>query len=136
MKYRKVPRLQPLGQATAPTQVRQEAEALARLQRIWPRTVSPALAACTHPMRVRRGTLLIGCWPAALVTSVRSGAEGAWPQLRERLSRMAGLPLQRLEITAAEPPQEPTEPPKPADPLQALLEWARLRNSHWNRKRG
>lgn len=135
MKPRRTARLQPLGLAGASRQEQREAEALARLQRIWSRTVSPTLAGCTYPLRIRRGTLLLGCWPPGMVTSVRSGAEGAWPQLKERLARMCGLPLERLEVTPSDPPPAATRAAEAEDPLKALLEWARRHNSGWNRSR-
>lgn len=128
--------LQPLGQIGLSRTELAEAKALERLQRLWPRTVTPLLANHCQPLRVRRGLLLLGCWPAELVSSLRLGAEAAWPQLQERLSRICGLNLQRFEVTPCDPPApEPSPAPPVQDPLRALLESAKARNSGWTRHR-
>lgn len=130
------PGLQPLGQIGLSRQEIAEAKALERLQRLWPKTVTPLLAGHCKPLRVRRGLLLLGCWPAELVSSLRLGAEAAWPQLQERLSRICGLTLQRFEVTPCDPPlPDPVPSPAVQDPLRALLEAARARNSSWTRHR-
>lgn len=128
--------LQPLGQIGLSRQDLAEAKALERLQHLWPKTVTPLLAKHCQPLRIRRGLLLLGCWPAELISNLRLGAEAAWPQLQERLSRICGLTLHRLEVTPCDPPL-PKPPPTPPvqDPLRALLEASRIRNSGWTRHR-
>jgi hypothetical protein len=96
--------------------------------------VGPALVNYTRPLRVRRGTLVMGCWKPELVPSLRKSAEAVWPEIQARIERLLKLTLQRVEVLPCDPPQkaEPAPPAPPRDALAAVLRKLRdLRNQGW-----
>ena len=68
-----------------------ERRAELRLTRAWALIVGPALVNHTRLLRVRRGTLVMGCWKPELVPSLRKAAEAVWPEIQTRLERMLRL---------------------------------------------
>lgn len=98
-----------------------EVRALARLQAAWPRLVGPALAERTLPLRVVRGTLVVGCWELTRIAPLREAAAAAWPQLRERIQRGLGLDLRQVQVEPSDPPARPAVPPQDPDPLRRVI---------------
>lgn len=109
-----------------------DARALARIRAAWPRLVGATLADRTLPLRVARGTLVVGCWELARIAPLREAAAAAWPQLRERIQRGLGLDLRTLQV---EPCDAPAPAPAPAgdpadpDPLRRALTLAAVRRA-------
>ena len=65
---------------------------------------------------------MIGAWNLAMIPSLRISAEAAWPQLKERLERLTGLRLTRLELVPTDPPKPSVpHPPKPVDAFTEVL---------------
>lgn len=92
-----------------------------RLRKAWGLVVGPALVNRTALLRVKQGRLLIGCWPADLVPSLREAAAGVWPDVRARVQRLLGVRIAGFEVVPCDPPP-PEAPPAPAeDPFKALL---------------
>ena len=111
-----------------------ERRAQLRLAQAWPLVVGPALVNYTRPLRVRRGTLVLGCWKPELVPSLRKSAEAVWPEIQARIARLLKLDLQRIEVLPCDPPvkEEPPLPSPPQDSLAAVLCKLRdLRNQGW-----
>lgn len=126
--------LQPIGFVADAPHVTAERRAELRLAHAWPLVVGPALVNYTRPLRVRRGTLVMGCWKPELVPSLRKSAEAVWPEIQARIERLLKLTLQRVEVLPCDPPQkaEPAPPAPPRDALAAVLRKLRdLRNQGW-----
>lgn len=126
--------LQPLGLLAESPQAAAERRAEQRLAHAWPLVVGPALVNHTRPLRVRRGTLVMGCWKQELVPNLRKSAEAVWPEIQARLERLLNLKLQRVEVLPCDPPakEEPVPPPAPEDPFAAVLRKLRdLHNQGW-----
>lgn len=128
--------LVPLAQAGRGVEANAEAVALERLQRAWPLVVGPNLARQTRLLRVRRGSLLVGCWHTEHIRELRAAAQGAWPEIQLRIQHSFRLKLHRIEITPCDPPPppEPPPPPRSEDPLDELLHLLRQRgNPGWTK---
>lgn len=108
-------RLVPLG-ARLPNQ-----RAEARLRQAWPFVVGPALAGRTRPLRVERGTLVMGCWELSRIATLREAAAAVWPQIRDRIERALDLKLTGLQILPCDPPAKSPEPTQDPDPLCRAL---------------
>ena len=112
-----------------------DARAEARIARVWPLIVGPVLVRHTRLLRVRNRTLVLGCWKLEAMASLRQSAEATWPQVQERLERLLGLKLQRLEVIPCDPPEASPASAPISDPLAAVLRTYRaLRNQGWTRK--
>ena len=98
--------LQSIGFVADAPHVTSERRAELRLARAWPLVVGPALVNYTRPLRVRRGTLVMGCWKPELVPSLRKSAEAVWPEIQARIERLLKLTLQRVEVLPCDPPPE------------------------------
>jgi hypothetical protein len=125
--------LQPIGLVTEAAHTARERQAELRLARAWPLIVGPALVNYTRPLRVRRGTLVMGCWKPELVPNLRKSAEAVWPEIQARLQRLLRLDLQKVEVLPCDPPiDEPLQPLPPEDAFAAVLRKLRdLRNQGW-----
>jgi|GEM_PF-1754695 len=127
--------LQPIGLIAENPHSAAERRAELRLAHAWALVVGPALVNHTRPLRVRRGTLVMGCWKPELVPSLRKAAEAVWPEIQARLERLLKLKLQKIEVLPCDPPplEEPIAPPaQPVDSLAAVLRKLRdLRNQGW-----
>ncbi len=126
--------LQPIGTLADTPHAAAERRAELRLARAWPLVVGPALVKYTRPLRVRRGTLVMGCWKPELVPSLRKSAEAVWPEIQARIERLLRVTLQRVEVLPCDPPpkEEATSPAPPRDTLAAVLRKLRdLRNQGW-----
>jgi len=104
-----------------------EARVEARLRRAWLLVVGPALVHQTRLIRAHRGTLLVGCWHAEVIPTLRKTAEAIWPQLQARLERLWQLKFLRLEIVPCDPPEPETPPARPErqDAFKAVLDLLR-----------
>jgi hypothetical protein len=112
---KRTPRLVPLG-ARQPNQ-----QAEARLRQAWRFVVGPALAERTHPLRVERDVLIMGCWELTRIATLREAAAAVWPQMRDRIHRALGLSLLGLQIVPCDPPLEAPGPTQDPDPLRRAL---------------
>ncbi len=126
--------LQPIGLVVEDPRAAEKRAEL-RLARAWALVVGPALVNYTRPLRVRRGTLVMGCWKPELVPSLRKAAEAVWPEIQARLERMLRLKLRQVEVLPCDPPI-PAEPgPAPLPPEDAMVAVLRklrdLRNQGW-----
>lgn len=122
-----------LGEGAEGGSAAREAKALERLSRAWPLVVGPALAPLTRPLHLRHRTLVLGCWRTDLIPGLRAGAEGAWPDVRDRLARMLNLKVERMEVVPCDPPP-PSVPAvrREGDPLKLVLQRLRaLRSGGW-----
>jgi hypothetical protein len=112
-----------------------ERRAELRLSHSWALVVGPALVNYTRLLRVRRGTLVMGCWKPELVPSLRKAAETVWPEIQARLERLLKLKLLKVEVLPCDPPpkEEPTPSVSlPVDAMAAVLRKLRdLRNQGW-----
>jgi hypothetical protein len=117
--------LEPLSAlAAGPDRAAQaEARVEARLRRAWLLVVGPTLVRQTRLLRAHRGVLLVGCWHAEVIPSLRQTAAAIWPQLQARLERLWHLKFRGLEIVPCDPPPAEAAPARPvqADPLAAVL---------------
>lgn len=127
--------LQPIGLIAENPHSAAERRAELRLSRAWPLVVGPALVNYTRLLRVRRGTLVMGCWKPELVPNLRKAAEAVWPEIQARLERLLNLKLQKVEVLPCDPPpaEEPIHSPaQPLDSMAAVLRKLRdLRNQGW-----
>lgn len=80
-----------------------EANLQERISRSWILVVGPVLVNQTRLLRINRGTLLIGCWNSAIISSLRQSVEVIWPQLKLRLEQLWKLKLLRMEIVPCDP---------------------------------
>ena len=121
--------LTPIREAGLKGREAMEASMEQRLRRAWPLVVGPLLVNHTRLLRVRNGTLLLGCWQVSAIQNLRLSAQATWPQVQERLARMLNLRLDRMEIVPCDPPElVPPAPAKEEDPLLALLTFLRHRH--------
>ncbi len=112
-----------------------DAQAEARIARVWPLIVGPVLVHQTRLLRVRNRTLIMGCWKLEAMASLRQSAEATWPQVQARLERLLGMKLQRLEVVPCDPPEPRSCHEPPADPLASVLrKYRALRNQGWTHK--
>lgn len=112
-----------------------DAQAEARIERVWPLIVGPVLVRHTRLLRVRNRTLVMGCWKLEAMVSLRQSAEATWPQVQARLERLLGLKLQKLEVVPCDPPEARTPQATNVDPLAAVLrKYRTLRNQGWTPK--
>jgi Dna[CI] antecedent, DciA len=124
--------LQPIRVAGLEGREAAEARAQARLERAWHFVVGPFLAKHTRLLRLRKGTLVMGCWTPELVPNLRKSAEAVWPQVQERIQRQLRLKVLRLDIVPCDPPPAPAPRPEVVDPLEAVLRKLRsLHNPRW-----
>jgi len=94
----------------------------AKIRRAWGLSVGPSLQRHTIFLRLLQGRLVVGAWDLAMLPSLRISAEATWPQLKERLERLTGLKLTRLEFVPTDPPEPTTaNPPKPQDAFAEVL---------------
>lgn len=127
--------LTPLKQIALDPRAAAEAQAEARITRVWPLIVGPVLVRHTRLLRVRNRTLFMGCWKLEAMASLRQSAEATWPQVQARLERLLGLKLQRLEVVPCDPPEARSPRPAIVDPLAAVLrKYRALRNQGWTPK--
>jgi len=99
-----------------------------KIRRAWGLSVGPSLQRHTVFLRLVQGRLVVGAWDLAMIPSLRVSAEATWPQLKERLERLTGLRLTRLELVPTDPPEPAVpHPPKPIDAFAEVL--ARLRKA-------
>ena len=124
---RRTPDLVPLRSlAKAPDRAAQaEARTEARLRKSWLLVVGATLVNQTRLLRAHRGTLVVGCWHAEVIPSLRASAAQTWPQLQARLERLWNLKFQRLEIVPCDPP-EPEVPLEPRPEVDAFKEVLKL----------
>lgn len=103
------------------TQEARDADSANRLRQAWSLVVGRALTRQTTLLRVHRGRLLIGCWPAEMAESLRESAAAVWPEVRARLQRLLGVRIAGFEIVPCDPPapQPVSEPVE--DPFKAML---------------
>ncbi len=80
----------------------------AKTRRAWTLCVGESLQRHTQFLRLAQGRLVIGAWELAMIPSLRSAAEAAWPELKARLERLTRLRFTGIELV-------PTDPPKPRD---------------------
>jgi hypothetical protein len=131
---RRRPGLVPLRELAADPHRVAEARTEARIARVWPLLVGPALVRHTRLLRVRQRTLVLGCWKTEVMASLRQSAEATWPQVQARIERLLGLKLQLMEIVPCDPPEPMPERPLPEDPLEAVLrKYRALRKQGWTR---
>jgi hypothetical protein len=110
-----------------------EGRSLERLRDAWLFFVGPKLSQTTHPIKIKHGTLFVGCHDASDLDAMRSAAKAVWPALRERINSMLKIHLQRIEIDPSDPgPPSPAPQARKAeaDPLAALLDYYRQLNSN------
>jgi len=120
--------LTPIREAGLRGREAMEARMEQRLRRAWPLVVGPMLVNHTRLLRVRNGTLLLGCWQVSAIQNLRLSAQATWPQVQERLLRTLNLKLDRMEIVPCDPPPPVVpEAEKAKDPLLAVLEFLRRR---------
>ena len=99
-----------------------------KIRRAWGLSVGPSLQRHTVFLRLVQGRLVVGAWDLAMIPSLRVSAEATWPQLKERLERLTGLRLTRLELVPTDPPEPAVpHPPKPIDAFAEVL--TRLRKA-------
>jgi hypothetical protein len=100
-----------------------EARIEARLRRSWLLVVGATLVNQTRLLRAHRGTLVVGCWHAEVIPSLRQSAQETWPQIQARLERLWKLSFQRLEIVPCDPPEPvaPSKPPREVDAFDEVL---------------
>jgi hypothetical protein len=100
-----------------------EARTEARLRNAWLLVVGATLVNQTRLIRAHRGVLVVGCWHAEVIPSLRRSAEAVWPQLQARLERLWKLKFQRLEIVPCDPPEQeaPRPPREEVDAFKAVL---------------
>jgi hypothetical protein len=89
-----------------------EARIEARLRRSWLLVVGATLVNQTCLVRAHRGTLVVGCWHAEVIPSLRRSAAEAWPQIQARMERLWKLKFQRLEVVPCDPPEPVVAAPK------------------------
>ena len=133
--------LVPLSVAAGPGDRSSQAEARleVRLRRAWLLVVGPTLVHQTRLLRAHRGVLLVGCWHAEVIPSLRQSVEAIWPQLQARLDRLWQLHFQRMEIVPCDPPVAavPARTETPADPLKEVLNLLREQaKGGWTRRPG
>lgn len=92
----------------------------AKIRRAWALSVGPSLQRHTVFLRLVQGRVVVGAWELAMIPSLRISAEAAWPQVKERLERLTGLRLARLELVPTDPPVPSV--PRPARPVDAFAE--------------
>lgn len=93
-----------------------------KIRRAWGLSVGPSLQRHTVFLRLVQGRVIVGAWDLAMIPSLRISAEATWPQLKERLERLTGLRLTRLELVPTDPPAPSTpQPLKPMDTFAAIL---------------
>jgi hypothetical protein len=113
-----------------------EGRNLERLKNAWLFFVGPKLNQATHPIRIKHGTLFVGCHNASELDALRSTAKSAWPVLRERINSTLKMHLQRIEIDPSDPgppapaPQAPKAKKAETDTLAALLDYYRQQKSN------
>jgi len=110
-----------------------DARNLERLKSAWPLLVGPGHGRLTYPISIRNGLLLIGCIDSSKLKSLRASAQGAWPDLRERINRLLKLHLKSIEIVPSDPEPElariPIRTTENTDPLDAVLHYYLQANS-------
>ena len=104
-----------------------------RISRSWILVVGPVLVNQTRLLRIHRGTLLIGCWNSAIISSLRLSVEMIWPQLKLRLEQLWKLKLLRMEIVPCDPLESKSNLPitrsrDGIDPLKEVLKLLRDQN--------
>jgi hypothetical protein len=116
-----------------------EARVEARLRRSWLLVVGPTLVHQTRLLRAHRGILLVGCWHAEVIPSLRQSAAAIWPQLQARLERLWQLKFRGLEIVPCDPPEEVAAraPRAGSDPFAEVLNLLREQGKgDWTRRSG
>ncbi len=94
----------------------------AKVRRAWGLSVGPSLQRHTVFLRLVQGRIVVGAWELAMIPSLRISAKATWPQLKERLERLTGIRLTRLEFVPTDPPQPSAPPPpKPKDAFAEVL---------------
>ena len=98
-----------------------------KIRRAWGLSVGPSLQRHTVFLRLVQGRLVVGAWDLAMLPSLRVSAEATWPQLKERLERLTGLRLTRLELVPTDPPAPSVPPPlKSPDAFSKVLTHLRM----------
>ena len=129
---RRQPNLVPLRELEGDPRRAAEVRLEARVARIWPMLVGPALVRHTRLIRIRQKTLTLGCWEPSLVPHLRRSVEATWPEVQARLERLLRAKLQRIEVVPCDPPEAPPQKPPVEDPLEAVLrKYRSLRNQGW-----
>ena len=104
-----------------------------RISKSWILVVGPVLVNQTRLLRIHRGTLLIGCWNSAIISSLRQSVEVIWPQLKLRLEQLWKLKILRMEIVPCDPLESKSNLPiirskDSIDPFEEVLKLLRDQN--------
>jgi predicted nucleic acid-binding Zn ribbon protein len=65
------------------------ARVVTRLEEVWPEVAGPGLAACSHPVELRDGVLVVSCAEPAWATQLRWMEADLCRRLSERLDQVA-----------------------------------------------
>jgi hypothetical protein len=101
-----------------------------KIRRAWGLSVGPSLQRHTVFLRLVQGRVIVGAWDLTMLPSLRISAEATWPQVKERLERLTGLRLTRLELVPTDRPEPLVQPPpKPIDAFAEVLARLRMKRS-------